>query len=298
MEPAILFYSYSHKDALLRADLDTHLALLKRQGLLATWFDGQIHAGTEWHSEIEKCLEAANVILLLVSADFLASDFCWGLELKRAMHRHETGEARVIPVILRPCDWKSAPFGKLQALPEHGQPVTQWKTCDEAWLSVAQGLRRTLAALSQKMAGPEPQPKEAKAASSALAAGSEVVTLHGKMTSYRNKEIPWSDTVTWNRLLSIIGPGMINHWQPESLIGERLAQELSRDKLVSVRAPSISDSSLDIVKVQFLALGLIDVKSFENRADVMTPFWILTSSGQAALLALKSIKKALRSPTG
>lgn len=144
MKPATLFYSYSHKDASLRAELDTHLALLKRQGLLATWFDGQIIPGTEWHSEIMKQLEEAHVILLLVSADFLASDFCWGVEVERAMQRHKNGSATIIPVILRPCDWQSAPFGKLQALPENGKAVVQWSTPDEAWLSVVQGLRRTL----------------------------------------------------------------------------------------------------------------------------------------------------------
>jgi len=133
----------------------------------------------------------------------------------------------------------------------------------------------------------------ARAASSNLAAGSELVILHGKLSSqHQTKERSWSDTVTWNRVLSIIGPSMLTQWQPETLIGERLARECSRYKFASAQDPSISESSLDTVKVQFLALGLIDVKSFQNRAGLMAPFWILTSTGQAELLAVKSIRKA------
>lgn len=150
MEPATLFYSYSHKDQLLRADLDAHLALLKKQGLLSTWFDGEVLPGSEWRTEIEARLEKADIILLLVSADFLASDFCWGVELERAIQRHNSGEATLIPIILRPCDWLTAPFGRLQALPSDSKAVIQWEQKDEAWLTVAKGLRLVLEARSTR----------------------------------------------------------------------------------------------------------------------------------------------------
>src|SRR5512147_326229 len=103
--PISLFYSYSHKDEALRDELETHLSLLRRQGFLSGWHDRRIAAGTEWAGQIDHHLEAADVILLLVSSDFLASDYCWDVETRRAMDRHEAGTARVIPVILRPCDW-------------------------------------------------------------------------------------------------------------------------------------------------------------------------------------------------
>lgn len=142
-----LFFSYSHKDEGLRDELETHLALLKREGLLQTWHDRRIGAGDEWAGQIDKHLDEADVILLLVSADFLASDYCFDKEMKRALERHDAGQARVIPVILRKTDWHSAPFAGLQALPKAGRPVTLWQDRDEAWTDVALGIRRAVEAL-------------------------------------------------------------------------------------------------------------------------------------------------------
>jgi uncharacterized protein DUF4062 len=130
-----------------------------------------------------------------------------------------------------------------------------------------------------------------RAASSNLAAGSETVTLYGSLNS-NDKERDWSTSVLWNQILSIIGPSMLSQWQPESLLGGRLARELTRPKFSRFPNPRLSDFSLDTVKVQFLALGWIDVRSFENRAGIMTPFWILTETGKAELLAVRSLKKA------
>lgn len=145
--PIRLFFSYSHKDEALRDELETHLALLKREGLLQSWHDRRIGAGTEWEGEIDKNLEEAEVIILLVSADFLASDYCYDKEMKRALERHDAGEARVIPVILRKTDWQSAPFAKLQALPKDARPITLWQDRDEAWTDVTLGIRRVVEAL-------------------------------------------------------------------------------------------------------------------------------------------------------
>ncbi|WP_437516751.1 TIR domain-containing protein [Sorangium sp. So ce1099] len=142
--PIRLFFSYSHKDEALRDELETHLALLKRQGLLETWHDRRIGAGTEWADQIDRNLDEADVILLLVSADFLASDYCFDKEMKRALARHDGGQARVVPVILRKTDWHSAPFARLQALPKDARPVTLWQDRDEAWTDVALGIRRAI----------------------------------------------------------------------------------------------------------------------------------------------------------
>ncbi len=110
-----VFFSYSHRDAGLREQLEKHLALLRRRRVICTWYDGEITAGEEWSPELFGRLETADVVLLLISPDFIASDFCWRDEMTRALARHEAGEARVIPIVLRPVDdWVSAPFGKLQ----------------------------------------------------------------------------------------------------------------------------------------------------------------------------------------
>ena len=144
---ASLFYSYSHKDERLRDGLADHLALLKRQGILTEWYDRKIAAGDEWAQSIDKHIEQADIILLLVSANFIASDYCWGKEVERALERYEAGEARVIPIVLRPVDWTGAMFGKLQALPKNAKPITLWSNRDLAWLDVAKGIRAEVEAL-------------------------------------------------------------------------------------------------------------------------------------------------------
>src|ERR1700674_5538908 len=131
-----VFYSYAHEDEKLRDELVKHLANLRRQGVITEWYDRDISAGKEWDAEIEQHLNSANVILLLISPDFMNSDYSNDVEVKRAMERHEAGDARVIPIILRPVDWEGAPFSKLQALPTDAKPVTSWDDPDEAFLSV------------------------------------------------------------------------------------------------------------------------------------------------------------------
>src|SRR3954464_6609931 len=115
---ATIFFSYSHKDEALRDELETHLSMLNRQGFITTWHDRRIAAGDIVDPTISAHLESADVVLLLVSPDFLASDYCYDKEMSRALERHEAGECRVIPVILRPSDWHDAPFGKLLAAPK------------------------------------------------------------------------------------------------------------------------------------------------------------------------------------
>ncbi|MEA5449842.1 COR domain-containing protein [Leptolyngbya sp. CCNP1308] len=139
-----LFFSYSHKDDLLREQLETHLKLLQRQGLIQPWHDRRILPGDDWAGEIDDNLNRADIILLLVSADFIASDYCYDIEMNRAMERHEAGDARVIPIILRPVDWRGTPFNKLSWLPQNGEPVVQWEDRDAAWLNVETGIKRVI----------------------------------------------------------------------------------------------------------------------------------------------------------
>ena len=148
--PFRVFISYSHKDEKLRVGVDDHLSQLRRDGAIESWTDHKIRPGQEWEKEIFAALEAADVVLLLVSASFLASDFCYSREMTRAVERHDAGSARVVPIILRPCDWKTAPFAKLQALPANAKPVTDWSNRDKAFLSVAEGIRGLLDDLRPK----------------------------------------------------------------------------------------------------------------------------------------------------
>lgn len=139
-----VFFAYSHQDEELRDELEKHLAVLKRDRVIDAWHDRRISPGDDWKNHIDRKLEDADIILLMVSADFLHSDYCYDVEAKRALQRHRTGEARVIPVILRSCDWKNSPLGELQALPTDGRPITKFPDRDEAFLNVVDGIRRLL----------------------------------------------------------------------------------------------------------------------------------------------------------
>jgi hypothetical protein len=144
----VLFYSYSHKDERMRNKLEGHLSLLKREGLISEWHDRKILPGKDLDESIDENLQKANVVLLLVSSEFIASDYCWGVEVKQAMTRADQKQAIVIPVILRPCEWHSAPFGRLEALPTDGRPVaSNWKNQDEAFEDIAKGIRRLVKSL-------------------------------------------------------------------------------------------------------------------------------------------------------
>lgn len=158
-EPVTLFYSYAHEDEELRRQLDKHLNLLQRHGYLSTWYDGDIHAGDDRAKKIYTYLESAQIILLLVSADFLASDYCYIVEMQRALERHSTGEARVIPIILRPVDWGHDPtLSSLQALPTDGRAVTDWPSpphYDAAFEDIAQGIRQVVEDLLNGQYKPE-----------------------------------------------------------------------------------------------------------------------------------------------
>ena len=145
-----VFISYAHEDHAYLKELEKHLANLKRQNIISSWYDGDINPGTEWESQILGKLNTAQIILLLVSADFINSDFCYGIELQQALARHDDGKARVIPIIVRPVDWKGAPFAKLQALPTSAKPVTRWPSRDEAFFDIMQGIRRAIDDLTNK----------------------------------------------------------------------------------------------------------------------------------------------------
>jgi hypothetical protein len=150
--PINVYFSYSHKDQRYRNQLETQMTLLKREGLISTWHGHKIGAGEEREITLSRYLNTAQIILLLVSSDFIVDDDLYELEVMRAMMRHNDGEACVIPIILRPCDWHKAPFGKLQALPINGKPITDrsWRSLDEAFYDVTQGIRKVVEKLNTK----------------------------------------------------------------------------------------------------------------------------------------------------
>ena len=145
-----VFFSYSHKDKKLRSELEKYLNHLKRQQLIVGWYDGEIEAGKEWEQEIHQHLNEAHIILLLISQDFMVSDYCYNIEMQKALERHETGKAHVIPIILRPAIWESSPIGKLQALPAGAKPIVMWSNKELAFMDVARGIQNAIDKLKDK----------------------------------------------------------------------------------------------------------------------------------------------------
>ncbi len=147
-----IFFSYAPEDERLCEQLEAHLSFLKWQGLAISWHRRNISAGAEWEHEIDQHLNAADIILLLISSDFMHSTYCFSKEMMRAMERHEAGEACVIPVLLRPVYWWTAPFSKLHALPTNGKPVVSgiWHSSDEAFEEIARGICKVIEKLTQK----------------------------------------------------------------------------------------------------------------------------------------------------
>ena len=141
---AEVFFSYSHEDESYRDQLEKHLASLRHEGLIESWHDRRILAGSNIDSVIDEKINSADIILLLISSSFVSSHYCYSVEMRRAMERHADKSARVIPVILRPCDWHSAPFGKLLATPKDGKAITTWSNYDEAYTDVAKQIRQAI----------------------------------------------------------------------------------------------------------------------------------------------------------
>jgi hypothetical protein len=151
-----VFISYSHRDENLKKELDKHLSALKRQGIVDVWHDRRIVAGDEFAKSIDAHLNEADIILLLISADFMDSRYCWSIEMARAMERHAQQSARVIPVILRACDWHLDPIGKLTAAPTDGMAIMSWKNTDEAFTDVARHVRAAVELMTGGHGPPPP----------------------------------------------------------------------------------------------------------------------------------------------
>jgi uncharacterized protein YjbI with pentapeptide repeats len=208
--PVELFYSYSHRDWRLREQLEKHLSILKYQSVVSGWYDRKISAGNEWRGQIDEHLDKAGIILLLISSDFLASEYCYDIEMKRAMRRHEQREALVVPVILRDCLWKESPFGKLQALPKDGKPVIKWASRDEAFTDVALGIQTAL----KNLAAIPTTKKHASFRSSSVAKRSN------------NKKVEW--------ILTFFGtPELIDENRTQAIVAQ--LRELTGDPKLTVK---------------------------------------------------------------
>lgn len=157
--PINIFVSYSHADSAAQVRLETHLAELKRNGV-NTWYDGDLNAGDALDTHIARELRQAHIFVALISPDYLASNYCWNIEYKRAMSRRLRGLVRVVAVVVRPCDWKATRAARFKLLPKDGRPTTSWRPADTAYLNVTEGIRAVVDAVRRELQGkPAAQPK-------------------------------------------------------------------------------------------------------------------------------------------
>jgi hypothetical protein len=158
MNPLKIFYCYAQDDSKYRRNLEKHLSSLRRSLLITTWYDRQIQVGVNWQQEIDPHLETADIILPLVSNDFLRSDYCSGAEMKRALERHNAGDAYVLPILVRPVDWDTTVLKDLAVLPTGGKPASMWPDMDEVLLDVTIGIERIVAQINGSLPPKERPP--------------------------------------------------------------------------------------------------------------------------------------------
>ena len=252
MEPVDLFYSYAHEDEPLRDELDGHLALLRRKGVIRPWHDRGIVPGQQWDEAIDAQLTRADLILLLVSKDFLNSDYIWGKELAVAIARAERGDASVVPVLLRAVDIEDAPFAKLQGLPTDLRPVTSWPNRDEAWTDVAKGIRRTVEAIQQRWAS-APPPAPAPAAPSAPRSSD-----FGTATATASAAPPDDATAVAGaaRSLRSVQRDSMQEARTDGLV-QRMIGSFANELSVAARMRGVAD--IDSAEAEDMAAALIDM---------------------------------------
>lgn len=174
-----VFLSYSHTDEKYRNELAKHLKILQRQGIIETWHDRCLLPGDNWANDINENLRNADIILLLISVDFINSEYCFELEMKEALARHDRGEAVVIPVILRPCHWTALSFGKLQAATRDGKPVEKYPSLDDAFLEITQNIEVVAKRLSANSHSSMAAPSIISAAQRSLGIPQSMLPLSG-----------------------------------------------------------------------------------------------------------------------
>jgi TIR domain len=175
-----LFYSYCHEDAELRKKLGAHLASLRHQGKIVEWHDREIKPGAKWQAEISTELDSAHLIMLLISSDFLDSEYCFGVEVEHALARLKRHEVKVVPVLLRPCLWEESRFSEMQVIPRDARAITSWPSVDEAFKTVAEEIRNIVS-------DPPPAPLSETAIDHAIRALPPSLELvRGQIRSYAN----------------------------------------------------------------------------------------------------------------
>lgn len=202
--------------------------MLRRQKKVAIWHDRAIEPGAEWESEIDHRIDAADLILLLMSPSFIHSDYCFGKELRVALHRHQAGEARIIPIILRPCEWQETDLARIQALPRDGTPISRWPDPDDAWFDVTRGVRRVVEALLEGHAIQDVELLPDTQAPNQSPEPSPIISLSDNVSAMaRRLRVEWSTEHASDRL-NLEGAKLLLARSSDELMGIRTSPDVDR----------------------------------------------------------------------
>ena len=252
-------------------ELESHLEALKLSGLISSWHDGCIAPGEEWEPKIKENLEKAQIILLLISVDFIKSRYCYEVELTKAIARHQAGNACVIPVILRYCVWKPIPvgdmrLGELQALPKDAKPISKWSDRDEAFTNIAEGLFEKIQQLQIDQEQPPSPPKLSESVSQPI---TKLPDLEEDLTSEKPR-------ISYHKLRDLLKQGKWKKADQET--AERMLEVAGRQ----------SEDWLDVE----------DIEKFPCKdLKIIDRLWVEASKGQFGFSVQKQIWQKCGSPT-
>jgi len=293
-KPIKLFISYSHKDDDLRAELNEHLTSLKREGIIETWFDRMIEAGDEFDLAIEEHLNSADIILLLISRHFFASDYCYDKEMTQALKRHDEKRAKVVPVILRDCVWKIAPFQKLKALPDDGKAVTSsaWRNNDEAFTRVTAEIQEMVDKMSRTSAETQPVDGAETMGRQQLPPLPEVFISRPAKSGEVMPHLLSKDPSTGVNIAALLGPSGFG----KTTLAKNICQEIKDDFPGGIFWKELSETSGDLESFAQQVLGnerrsLIVIDNLCN-SEQLRPF--MKEKTNHAILITTQLRGVLR----
>jgi replicative DNA helicase len=280
--------SYSHQDEMHRQFLEKALAPLKRQGLIDLWSDHRIAPGADIDAEVQRKIESVDIVLLLISPDFINSDYCYQKELDYALKRHEASDCVVLPIILRACDWHPLPFGRLKAAPADGKPITTWSDLDEAWVGVAKAVRELVDGIKARASSDVTSTVRTARES----VKEEFKRLHEFYSESRSSSSRFSSTglaefdEIWGPFVSsefaVIAarPGMGHH---DLVLGIALHSAIKRKVTVLYLAPR--DSAMLVARRAMSSIGMVNRIDLAN-GDVSEEGWPRITNAIAILTNL------------
>ena len=279
MPPVKIFYSYAHEDEHLRDELSAYLGVLRQNNKIEEWHDRKIRPGINFNTEISDEIENTDVILFLISKDFLNSDYCFGIEVNKAFELQKTHSIEIIPILLKPCLFEESRFSQLQIIPRDAQPISTSVSKEDAWNAVAREIRDIVNIVSAKktaIADSNSNEKENHQSSPFLNIAKQQITAYAELYERtRQQMLPGSERTVkmqdiFNKMKAIAGStySFLEEFTKSPLPGERLA---AVSILHCFSDESYFDFLVDIVGAEKPFVGYQATLALRFAADSVTP---------------------------